>query len=26
VRLTQELGLRLLHPTVMDGLKVASKT
>jgi len=26
VRLAQELGLRLLHPTVMDGLKVASKT
>ena len=25
VRLAQELGLRLLHPTVMDGLKVASK-
>jgi hypothetical protein len=23
--LAQELGLRLLHPTVMDGLKVASK-
>ena len=26
VRLAQELGLRLLHPTVMDGLKVATKT
>ena len=26
VRLAQELGLRLLHPTVMDGLKIASKT
>ena len=26
VRLTQELGLRLLFPTVMDGLKLASKS
>ena len=26
LRLAQELGLRLLHPTVMDGLKVATKT
>ena len=26
LRLAQELGLRLLHPTVMDGLKIASKT